>query len=76
MIKILKNTTINCSSDTKESIKMVAEFTKTSQRHIIKSLMINQGIMPSDGTLNVFTNWDSETKIRYKLFADQFNKMK
>jgi hypothetical protein len=63
-----KGTTINCSTEVKEVVKMVATFIGTSQRNVLRCLLAEQGLIPGDDVLNVFSSWTSETKSKFRDF--------
>ncbi len=68
--------TVNCTNDTKEALKNLAKFCSMTHRDLLKYLLMSKGVLPSDGTISIFDNWNNETIIRYKVFLDSLDKKK
>ncbi len=66
--------TVNCTKDTKDAIKYLARFCNMTQRDLLKYMLMNKGVLPKDGSINIFDNWNNEAIVKYKVFLDSIGK--
>ncbi len=66
--KIARQTTITCSPEVKEYIKIAATFMGVSQSKALRLIMLHMRLMPNDGTFNMLSNWDDDTREEYDRF--------
>lgn len=69
IVKIARQTTVTCSPEVKQFIKIAAMFMGVSQSKALKLILLHNGLMPPDGTFNMLSNWDDDTRRKYEQFV-------
>ncbi len=68
-------TTVTCSLEVRNFIRIISKFMGTSQSNVVKSLLLDKCLIPNDDTYNIFCNWNSDTDFKYQKFVkDQMAK--
>lgn len=60
--------TITIDLQSKEAIKHLSLFMKTTQYNIVKGMLIKMGVIKFDANFDVFSKWDEDTISKYKSF--------
>jgi hypothetical protein len=75
IVKIARQTTVTCAPEVKQFIKIAATFMGVSQSKALRLILMHNRLMPPDGSFNMLSNWDDETRNSYDRFVkDQLAK--